>query len=85
MKVEETDKLDGRVEGVVLDDRWIRKSVEKGEVDCSLVGPHWPFMKLRGGSKWKHTLGRRVTGDVEPDRQVGWRYGLGKLIHWKGE
>jgi len=30
MKVEEIDRFDGRVEGVVHDDRWIRKSVEKG-------------------------------------------------------
>jgi len=37
------------------------------------------------GSEGKQTLVRWVTGDREPDRQVGGRYGMGKLIQRKGE
>jgi len=49
MKVEEIDRFDGRVEGVVHDDRWIRKSIKKkGEADWSVGGPH-PVLRSCAG------------------------------------
>jgi hypothetical protein len=88
MKVEEIDGFDGRVEGVVHDDRWISRYKKGGSgLDDRIFFCVCVSRSLRGGGVRgeKETRGRSVIWDTQPVRQVrGW-YGMGKLIQREGE